>query len=125
MNTKEVITVKINAADKILGRLSTEIANTLRSKNDPSFEYNKINPVKVIVYNATKIVLTGKKENQKIYYRHSGYLGGLKETSYKKMKVKFPERIIYNAVKGMLPKNRLQKYWLKNLEILSGEINDK
>jgi len=125
MNTKEVITVKINAADKILGRLSTEIANTLRSKNDPNFEYNKINPVKVIVYNATKIVLTGKKENQKIYYRHSGYLGGLKETSYKKMKVKFPERIIYNAVKGMLPKNRLQKYWLKNLEILSGEINDK
>jgi len=110
----------VDANGIILGRLATKVADILRGKNKanytPFFDTGDF----VIIVNAEKVKLTGKKEDQKMYYRHSGYMGGLKETSFKRMKTSHPERILQHAVKGMLPKNRLNRKILKKLKIYAG-----
>lgn len=107
----------INAQDKTLGRLATKIAKLLQGKHKPSYLPNKDVGDAVKVKNATEIKVTGNKEEQKKYYDYSGYPGGLKEQSLKTVKNKNPERIIKDAVAGMIPKNKLQKQRLKRLTI--------
>lgn len=116
--------IQIDAAGQILGRLATQISVVIRGKDQPDFAYNKPGDKKVIVYNVNKIVVTGSKERDKKYYRHSGYLGNLKELSYEQLFAKDPAKVLQLAVKNMLPKNRLQKIWLANLTIHNGDIND-
>jgi len=110
----------IDADGMILGRLATRIASTLRGKDKPTYTPFFDNGDFVIVVNADKIKLSGNKEEQKVYYRHSGWMGGIKETSYQKMLEAHPERIIKAAVKGMLPKNKLNRKILKKLKIYAG-----
>ena len=107
----------IDASDKILGRLASEIANILRGKHKAIFTSHMDAGDYVIVVNADKIALTGAKLDKKIYYRHSGYVGGLKETTARQMLEKKPENIIRFAVKGMLPKTSLGRRQLKKLKI--------
>jgi large subunit ribosomal protein L13 len=116
----------VDASDLVLGRMATRVADVLRGKNKPTYTpYFDMGDF-VIVINAEKIKLTGSKEDQKMYYRHSGYMGGIKETTYSKMKETYPERIIINAVKGMLPKNKLNNKILKKLKVYKGsEHNHK
>lgn len=111
----------IDAEDQILGRLATQIADILRGKNKPSFTPHVDCGDYVIVINADKVKLTGKKLDQKMYTTHSGYLGGLKETPYRVVMEKHPERAIEHAVKGMLPKNKLQKVFMNKLKVYAGE----
>ena len=94
----------VDAEGKTLGRLASEVAKVLRGKNKPIFTPHIDTGDYVIVVNAEKIKVTGKKLDQKVYYRHSGYVGGIKETTLKEMLNKHPERVIEFAVKGMLPK---------------------
>jgi len=110
----------IDAEGMILGRLATRIAGVLRGKDKPTYTPFFDNGDFIIVVNADKIKLTGNKEEQKVYYRHSGWMGGIKETSYQKMLATHPERILKAAVKGMLPKNKLNRKILKKLKIYSG-----
>ena len=110
----------VNAEDKILGRLATEIANRLRGKHKPSFSTFIDNGDFIIVTNADKIQLTGNKWDDKKYYRHTGYVGGIKETSAKELMEKHPTEILMKAVKGMLPKNKLGRAQLKKLKIYAG-----
>lgn len=112
---------RIDAAGKTLGRLSTEIAVLLRGKNKVGFTYYQDHGDSVLVFNAEKVRVTGRKAEQKMYYRHSGYPGGLKEMNFSKMQKTHPERIIEIAVKGMLPDNRLRNGWLKRLTVVKGE----
>lgn len=107
----------VDAADQVLGRFATQIATLLRGKHKPTFTPSMDGGDFVIVVNAAKIRITGRKADQKIYYRHTGYPGGLKETPYKMMLAKHPDRIIRFAVKGMLPKNRLGRRLLSKLRI--------
>jgi large subunit ribosomal protein L13 len=107
----------IDASDKILGRLASEIATILRGKHKAIFTSHMDAGDYVIVVNADKIALTGAKLEKKIYYRHSGYVGGLKETTARQMLEKKPENIIRFAVKGMLPKTSLGRRQLKKLKI--------
>jgi large subunit ribosomal protein L13 len=100
--------------------LASQVANILRGKNRPHYTPFFDSGDFVIIVNADKVKLTGKKESQKVYYRHSGYLGGLKEISYKRMIATHPERVIAHAVRGMLPKNRLNRKILKKLKVYSG-----
>ena len=97
----------VDAEGKTLGRLASEVAKVLRGKNKPIFTPHIDTGDYVIVVNAEKIKVTGKKLDQKVYYRHSGYVGGIKETTLKEMLNKHPERVIEFAVKGMLPKGPL------------------
>ena len=116
----------VDADGMVLGRLATKIANVLRGKDHPSYTPFFDNGDFVIVINADKVKLTGNKEEQKVYYRHSGWMGGIKETSYKRMLKNHPERILEAAVKGMLPKNKLNRKIIKKLKIYSGsEHNHK
>lgn len=110
----------IDAEDQILGRLATKIADILRGKNKVNFTPHVDCGDYVIVINADKVKLTGKKLDQKMYTTHSGYLGGLKETPYRRLMEKFPERAVEHAVKGMLPKNKLQKKFMNKLKVYSG-----
>lgn len=112
---------KINAEGKILGRLATEVAMLLRAKNDPKFSPEKFFNNTVTVYNTDKVRVTGKKINQKIYYRHSGYHGGLKEELFKDMLVRDSRLILRHAVLGMLPKNKLRPRMIKNLILFKKE----
>lgn len=112
----------IDAAGKTLGRLATEIAVLLRGKNKVGFTYHQDHGDAVVITNAAKIVVTGKKASQKMYYRHSSYPGGLREISYKEMHETHPERIIELAVRNMLPDNRLRPLWLKRLTVKKGDI---
>ena len=105
---------------KVLGRVATQIANVLRGKNKPTFTPSVDTGDFVIVVNAEKIALTGKKMSDKIYYSHSGYVGGLKEITAGKLIDKKPEDLLKKAVKGMLPKNKLARHMLKKLKIYSG-----
>lgn len=107
----------IDASDKILGRLATEIAVLLRGKHKPDFVPNEDIGDIVVVRNIEKIKFTGKKSEKKIYYRHSGYLGGLKETPLKKLFEKNPGEVLKKAVFGMLPKNKLRARQIKRLKI--------
>ncbi len=110
----------VDAKGKVLGRLASEIAKILRGKHKPIYTSHVDTGDFVIVINAKDVILTGKKESTKIYFRHSGYPGGVKVLTAKEMRTKFPERIIYFAVKGMLPKNSLGRKMLKKLKIYSG-----
>ncbi|MFZ2330646.1 MAG: 50S ribosomal protein L13 [Atribacterota bacterium] len=111
----------IDANEKILGRLATKIATILRGKNRINFENSVDLGNYVIVVNAEKVRITGKKEEQKLYRSHSQYPGALKEVIYKEMKTKKPDFIIKHAVKGMLPNNRLSRKLLKRLKVYSGD----
>ncbi len=111
----------VDAEDKILGRLATEIATILRGKHKPQFTPHMDTGDFVIVINAEKIRVTGKKLEKKIYYRHSGYLGGLKEESLEKVLKEKPEQAVMRAVKGMLPSNKLGRVMLKKLKVYAGE----
>ncbi|NLP37141.1 MAG: 50S ribosomal protein L13 [Firmicutes bacterium] len=110
----------IDAADKPLGRLATEVARILRGKHKPIYTPHVDTGDHVIVINAEKIVLTGKKAEQKFHYRHSGYPGGLKKVSYGTLLATKPERVVMLAVKGMLPHNRLGRKMLKKLRVYAG-----
>ena len=110
----------IDAQDLVLGRLSTQIAGVLRGKNKAIFTPSVDTGDFVIVVNAEKIALTGRKLADKIYYNHSGYTGGLKETTAGKMLETKPTDLIKRAVKGMLPKNKLARHMLKKLKIYAG-----
>lgn len=110
----------IDATDRPLGRVATEIATLLRGKHKPAFHPSQDIGDYVVVVNASKVAVTGRKLEQKMYYRHSGYLGGLKETSLKAMLAKRPERVIEHAVRGMLPKNRLGRTQYRHLRVYAG-----
>ena len=111
----------MDAKGEVLGRFATKVAKILIGKNKAEYSAHMDNGDYVVVVNSEKIRVTGKKEFQKKYYRHSGYPGGLKEVSYSKMMETFPERIIIHAVSGMLPGNRLKKLRLARLKIFVGE----
>lgn len=113
---------QIDAAGRTLGRMATEIANLLRGKGKLGFTFHQDHGDRVTVTNAEKIRLTGKKETQKKYYRHSTYPGGLTEITFLDMKKDHPERIIELAVKNMLPNNRLRNEWLKRLTVVAGGV---
>lgn len=110
----------IDAADQTLGRLATEVANVLRGKKKPIFTPHIDTGDYVIVVNADKVKVTGKKLDQKIYYRHSEYVGGMKETKLKDMMQKKPEYVIEHAVKGMLPKGPLGRQMITKLHVYAG-----
>ncbi|MEM8529734.1 MAG: 50S ribosomal protein L13 [Chloroflexota bacterium] len=110
----------IDAAGQTLGRLSTQIATLLRGKHKPTFSPNLDGGDFVVVVNAEKVHLTGNKAEQKVYYRHSGFPGGIKRIPFKQMLAKRPENIIRLAVKGMLPKTRLGRQQLVKLKIYAG-----
>ncbi len=107
----------VDAEGKTLGRLATEIAKILRGKHKPIYTPHVDTGDFVIVVNADKVRVTGKRLDQKIYYRHSGYIGGLKAVSLRRMLETHPERVIEHAVKGMLPKNRLGRKMYKKLKV--------
>jgi large subunit ribosomal protein L13 len=110
----------VDASEQVLGRLATQIATLLRGKHKPTYTPHLDGGDFVVVINAEKIRVTGHKADQKVYYRHTGYPGGLKVTSYKMMREKHPDRILRMAVKGMLPKNRLGRRLMTKLKIYSG-----
>lgn len=117
--------IKIDARDKILGRLASLVTQKLQGKDNLNFNYHQVTLIKIVVYNVKKIKFSGQKEKKKNYYRHSGYLGNLKTISLEKMFSNDPKYVLKLAIKGMLPKNRLQKKYLKNLTLYNGEIDDK
>ena len=110
----------VDAENKVLGRLASEIAKILLGKHKPTYSPSVDTGDHVIVVNAEKIALTGAKENAKLYRHYSGYPGGLKQTSVSKMREKHPDRIIANAVWGMMPKNRLGRAQFKKLKVYAG-----
>jgi large subunit ribosomal protein L13 len=110
----------VNAEGKILGRLASELSKILRGKNKPTFTSYVDTGDFVIVVNAEKVVLTGKKMKDKIYYHHTGYPGGIKEINAEKLLAKKPTEVIRMAVKGMLPKNSLGRQMLRKLKIYAG-----
>jgi len=110
----------VDASGKVLGRLASQIAKVLRGKHRPEYTPHADAGDYVIVINASQIKVTGKKEQDKVYYRHSGYPGGLKETTFDKLQEKDPTRIIEIAVKGMMPKNPLGRAMLRKLKVYAG-----
>jgi len=110
----------VDATDMVLGRLATQVAQILKGKTKPQYTPHVDTGDFVIVINAEKIRLTGNKAQTKIYYSHSGYIGGLKEVSFERMLEKHPERIIEKAVKGMLPKNTLGRAMNRKLKVYAG-----
>jgi large subunit ribosomal protein L13 len=110
----------IDAKDAVLGRLAVKVATCLRGKNKPVFTPNVDTGDFVIVVNADKVRLTGKKITDKVYYHHSGYIGGIKAETAKDLLEKKPEQIIEKAVWGMLPKNRLGRTMIKKLKVYKG-----
>ena len=110
----------VDAEGQTLGRLASEVAKVLRGKNKPVFTPHVDTGDYVIIVNADKIKVTGKKMEQKIYYNHSEYVGGMKETTLKEMMAKKPERVLELAVKGMLPKGPLGRTMIKKLHVYAG-----
>lgn len=110
----------VDATDCTLGRLASEVAKVLRGKNKPEFTPHVDTGDYVIVVNAEKVKVTGKKLSQKVYYNHSDYVGGMKETTLAEMMDKKPERVIELAVKGMLPKGPLGRSMIKKLHVYAG-----
>ena len=110
----------IDAADQVLGRLATKVATLLTGKHKAGYAPFLITGDHVVIINADKIRLTGQKLDQKIYYRHTGYPGGLKQESARRMFESRPERLIVEAVLGMLPKNKLRKRMAKRLRVYAG-----
>jgi len=111
----------VDATGKTLGRLSTQIANRLRGKHKPEYTPHVDTGDYIVVVNAEKVRVTGKKETDKIYHHHTGYPGGIKSISLEKMREKAPERIIESAIKGMMPKNKLGRAMLSKLKVYSGD----
>ncbi len=107
----------IDATDRPIGRLATQVATLLRGKHKPTFSPATNQGDYVVVINAAKIAATGKKLDQKIYYRHSGFPGGLRQRTLREMQERFPERVIEQAVRGMLPKNRLGREQFTQLRV--------
>ena len=110
----------IDAEGQRLGRLATEIATILRGKNKPNFTPNMDTGDFVIVVNADKVVVTGRKDSQKLYCRHSGRPGGMKTETFAQLQARIPERIVEQAVKGMLPKNSLGRKQFTKLKVYAG-----
>ena len=110
----------VDAEGQTLGRLAAEVAKVLRGKNKPEFTPHIDTGDNVIVINAEKIEVTGKKLDQKVYYHHSDYVGGMKETTLREMMAKKPEQVIELAVKGMLPKGPLGRTMIKKLHVYAG-----
>jgi large subunit ribosomal protein L13 len=110
----------VDATDKTLGRLATELAHRLRGKHKPEFTPNMDTGDHMVVINAEKIKVTGNKLEDKIYYRHTGYIGNLKSINLGKLMDTHPERAIQNAVKGMLPKNPLGRAMFRKLHVYAG-----
>ena len=111
----------VDADGAVLGRLATQVAARLKGKHNPMYTPHVDTGDSVIVINAAKIKLTGRKMDQKNYYRHSGYMGGLKSITARKLMEKRPEDVISHAVKGMLPKNRLGRKLFKKLKVYAGD----
>lgn len=114
----------IDAEGKPLGRVATEAARLLRGKHKPTFTPNMDVGDHVIVINCSKVILTGDKLNQKVYRHHSGYIGGMKETSARVMMDNTPEKAMFLAVKGMLPHTRLGRQMIKKLRVYAGSEHD-
>ena len=115
----------VDAEGQTLGRLSAEIAKVLRGKNKPQFTPHIDTGDYVVVVNAEKIKVTGRKLDQKIYYHHSDYVGGMKETTLREMMAKKPEAVIEMAVKGMLPKGPLGRTMIKKLHVYAGPEHEQ
>ena len=115
----------VDAADYTLGRLASQVAAVLRGKNKPTYTPSMDCGDNVIVINAEKVQLTGKKLDQKIYYNHSDYVGGMKETTLAEMMAKKPEKVIELAVKGMLPKGPLGRSMIKKLHVYAGPDHEQ
>ena len=113
----------IDADGQTLGRLASEVAQIIRGKKKPFFTPHMDMGDFVVVINAEKVKVTGNKEKDKTYFRHSGYPGGVTQINLRKVRQNFPERIITNAVKGMLPHNRLGRKLLTHLKVYSGELH--
>ena len=114
----------VDAEGKTLGRLASEVAKVLRGKNKPIYTPHVDTGDYVIVINAEKVAVTGKKLDQKVYSHHTGYIGGLKQVTLKKMLETKPENVITHAVKGMLPKNALGRSMIKKLRVYAGPEHD-
>ncbi len=110
----------VDAADKTLGRLASEIAHRLRGKHKPEYTPHMDTGDYIVVVNAEKVAVTGNKAAAKMYHRHTGYPGGLKSISFEKLILRAPERVIQTAVKGMLPKNPLGRAMFRKLKVYSG-----
>ena len=110
----------VDATDMVLGRLASQVAMVLRGKNKPTFTPNVDTGDYVIIINADKVRLTGKKLEKKYYRYHTGYIGGLKEVQYKKLMAEKPEFVVYKAVNGMLPKNAIGRTMIKKLHVYAG-----
>lgn len=108
-------TVEFDAKNKVLGRLASDIAVTLMGKKSPSYRRDRLAEISVIVRNAEQVVVTGSKEKTKMYYHFSGYPGGLSKRKLEEVRAKHPERLIFQAVKRMLPDNKLRAQLLKRL----------
>ena len=115
----------VDAEGQTLGRLSAEIAKVLRGKNKPVFTPHIDTGDYVVVVNAAKVKVTGKKLDQKVYYHHSDYVGGMKETTLREMMAKKPEAVIEMAVKGMLPKGPLGRTMIKKLHVYAGQEHEQ
>jgi len=113
----------IDATDKVLGRLATQVAGLLMGKHKPMFSRNLDIGDFVVIINAEKVQVTGNKAKQKLYYRYSGYPGGLKSVTLEKVMQTNPTRVIEHAVKGMLPKNRLGNSMMKKLKVYAGDTH--
>jgi large subunit ribosomal protein L13 len=113
----------VNADGKVLGRLASRVALLLRGKTKPTFSPHQDTGDFVVVINAKKVTLTGKKWKEKIYTHHSGYPGGLKQASAEKIAEKKPERLITMAVQGMLPKNKMGRKLIKKLKVYAGDAH--
>ncbi len=113
----------VDAKNEVLGRLAVKIANILSGKNNPRYSPNADLGDFVVVVNAEKVKVTGNKSNQKNYYHHTGYPGGLKAKTFEKMQDDTPEKIIEKAVKGMLPKNKLSNKIIKKLKVYAGSAH--
>lgn len=114
----------LDATDKVLGRLGTEVANVLRGRYKPTYVPHMRCGDHVVIINAEKIKVTGAKMQQKKYFRHAGYLGHLRESTMEQMMQKDPAKIIEHAVKGMLPKNPTRQHTMKQLHIFVGASHD-
>ena len=110
----------VDAQDKVLGRLAVQIATRLRGKHKPEYTPHVDTGDFIVVVNAAKLRVTGRKDERKIYYSHSGFPGGLKETNFKKLQAKKPTRVLQLAVKGMLPKGPLGYAMLRKLKVYAG-----
>ena len=123
LTTKDIVQkwYLIDCSGKKLGRLSVQIANILRGKNKPEYTPNSDVGDFVILINAERIEISGNKSKDKIYFKHTGYPGNLKEINFQDLLNKDPEKVLRNAVKGMLPKNRLNKKIINKLKVYSGE----